>query len=131
MMKGSDGDSSKTPETLANPTVGMIINQGRLLALERSTQELRDSMMQMMKNWNVNPPLRRRIERDLGNEFDDPGLEYEPEEANRPRGQHRWSNNIKMKIPPFHGTSSSEEYLEWVQGWRKSLNVKTTLRLVR
>ena len=131
MMKGSDGNSSKTLETPANPTVGMTVNQGRLLALERSTQELRDSMMQMMKNWNVNPPLRRRIERDLGDEFDDPGLEYEPEEANRPRRQQRSLDNIKMKILPFRGTSSLKEYLEWVQGWRKSLNVKTTLRLVR
>ena len=65
-----------------------IMKGSRLLALERSNQELKDSMMQimqMMQNWNMSLPPRRRIERDLGNEFDDPGIEYELEEAQRPR----------------------------------------------
>ena len=87
-MKGSGGDCLKTPETLANPTIGMTFDQGRLLALERLNQELKDSMMQimqMMQNWNMNPPPRRRIEREVSNEFDDLGMEYELEEAQRPR----------------------------------------------
>ena len=63
----------------------------------------------------MHPPPRRRIERELGDGFGDPGMEYELEEAQRPRRQQRSSNNIKMKIPPFRGTSSLEEYLEWVQ----------------
>ena len=37
--------------------------------------------MQMMQNWNMNLPPRRRIERDLRDEFDDLGMEYESEEA--------------------------------------------------
>ena len=74
----------------------------------------------MIQNWNINPTQRnqpppRRIERDLGDEFDDPGMEYELEEMQRSCRQQRSSDNIKMKIPPFHGTSSLEEYLEWVQ----------------
>ena len=42
-------------------------------------------------------------------------MEYEPEEAQRPRRQERSLDNIKMNIPPFCGTSSPKEYLEWVQ----------------
>ena len=47
-MKGSGGNSSKTPTTPANPTVGMTVDQGSLLAFEHLTQELKDSMMQMI-----------------------------------------------------------------------------------
>ena len=72
-------------------------------------------IVQMMQNWNVNPLPRRRIEHNLGDEFDNPGMENEPEEAQRPRRQQRLAENIKMKIPPFCGTSFPEEYLEWVQ----------------
>ena len=48
-MKGSAGDSSRTPEIPANPTIGMTFDQGRILALERSNQELNDFMMQIMQ----------------------------------------------------------------------------------
>ena len=60
-MKGSGGDSSRSPETLAHPTMGLSFEQARLLALERSNQELKESIvqiMQMMPNWNTNPPQR-------------------------------------------------------------------------
>ena len=45
IMKGSDGDSSKTPKTLVNLVMEGTFDQGRPLALERSNQELKDSMM--------------------------------------------------------------------------------------
>ena len=70
-----------------------------------------------MQNWNMNSsqcnrPPPWRIECDFGDEFDDPSMEYELEEAQRPRRQQRSSDNIKMKSLPFRGTSSPEEYLE-------------------
>ena len=103
--------------------MGLNFEKGPLLALERSNQELKESIaqiMQMMQNWNMNLPQRNqpppwRIEHDLGDEFDDSDMEYEPEEVQRPRRQQRSSENIKMKIPPFRGTSSPEDYLELVQ----------------
>ena len=55
----------------------------------------------MMQNWNMNSPPRQRIECDLDDEFDDTGMEYEHEEAQRPRRQQRSSAYIEMKIPPF------------------------------
>ena len=68
-----------------------------------------------MNQPQCNQPPPQRIEHDFGDVFDDPDMEYEPEEAQRPHRQQRSSDNIKMKIPPFRGTSSLEEYLEWVQ----------------
>ena len=121
-MKRSGGDSSRNPQTQANPTMGLNFDQSCLLVLERSNQELKDSMMQivqMLQNWNMNLPQCQRIEHDLGDEFDDPSMENEPEEVQRPCKQQRSSNNIKMKIPPFCGTSSLKEYLEWVQWMEK------------
>ena len=67
----------------------------------------------------MNLPPQRRIGHDLKDEFNDLGMEYEPEEAQRPHRQQRSSDNIKIKIPPFHGTSFPEEYLEWVQKMEK------------
>ena len=72
-MKGSSGDSSRSPETPGNPTIGLSFEQAILLVLERSNQEIKESMaqiMQMMQNWNINPhqrnqPQQRRIERIL------------------------------------------------------------------
>ena len=63
----------------------------------------------------MNLPPWRRIERDLGDEFDDPGFEYDHDKAQWLCRQQRPVDNIKIKIPPFRGTSSPEEYLEWVQ----------------
>ena len=64
--------------------MGATFNQGHLLALEHSNQELKDfimQIMQMMQNWNMNLLPWRRIESDLEDEIDDQGMEYEPEEA--------------------------------------------------
>ncbi|PKI60911.1 hypothetical protein CRG98_018688 [Punica granatum] len=43
----------------------------------------------------------------------------EPLDVPRQRRPPRPSGNIEMKISPFKGTSSLEEYLEWVQGVEK------------
>ena len=91
-MKGSGGDSSQTLETPVNPTMGLNFEQSCLLALECSNQELKESktqIIQMIQNWNMNlrqrnQPPPQRIEHDLGDEFDDLGKEYEPEEMQRP-----------------------------------------------
>ena len=48
IMKGSSDDSAKTPKAPVNPTIGANFDQGCLLALENSNQELKDSMMQII-----------------------------------------------------------------------------------
>ena len=58
-----------------------------LLTLEHLAQELNESMVkikQIMQSQNMNPPRRnqpqqQRIECDLSNKYDDPGIAHEPE----------------------------------------------------
>ena len=53
-----------------------------------------------------NQPPPQRIEHEFGDEFDDPGMQYEPEDTQRPCRQLRSSDNIKMKISSFCETGS-------------------------
>ena len=47
---------------------------------------------------------------------EDPNGDDEADDRGRPRRQnYNPPNGLKLKIPPFRGSSSPEEYLEWIQ----------------
>ena len=48
-MKGSDGDSSQTPETPTNPMMRLSFEQACLLTFEHSNRELKESMTNIIK----------------------------------------------------------------------------------
>ncbi|KAF2318188.1 hypothetical protein GH714_002517 [Hevea brasiliensis] len=50
-----------------------------------------------------------------GDDDEEPGVDEGAYDQHLPRHPHGQRDNIKMKIPTFRGTSSPEEYLEWVQ----------------
>ena len=101
---------------------GISSKQAQLTALERNNEELcthMDQLVNMMERLARNQHLHYQLqqhgverEEDNGNNnLEDDELKIFP----RQRQPLRSSDNIKMKIPSFHGTSSPEEYLEWVQ----------------
>ncbi|KAF2318304.1 hypothetical protein GH714_004713 [Hevea brasiliensis] len=50
-----------------------------------------------------------------GDDDEEPGVDEGAYDQHLPRHPHGQRDNIKMKIPTFRGTSSPEEYLEWIQ----------------
>ncbi|PKI32380.1 hypothetical protein CRG98_047229, partial [Punica granatum] len=96
----------------------------QFLGLQRGQEELYarlDVVIQALDRMAVapTPPQRaHRVPRRNVRVEDEADLEdelLEEEEQPVPRRQQRGvSNNLKLKIPQFKGTSSPEEYIEWV-----------------
>ncbi|PKI51804.1 hypothetical protein CRG98_027804 [Punica granatum] len=79
-------------------------------------------LTQLVEQWAVArgpPPRANRVPRRNFQVEDEPDQEDElPEEEALPvprREQRGIGNNLNLKIPQFKGTSSPEDYLEWVQ----------------
>jgi len=105
------------------------LEKAQVMGLQRSHAEIRDEMtgireqlntlMQMMQRYNLQPQQRQafRVPRNDIIEADkDPNGDDEADDRGRPRRQnYNPPNGLKLKIPPFRGSSSPEEYLEWIQ----------------
>ena len=108
---------------------GLSLEQAQDMGLQRSHAEIRDEMtgireqlntlMQMMQRNNLQPQQRQalRVPRnDIIEADEDPNGDDEADDRVRPRRQnYNPPNGLKLKIPPFRGSSSPEEYLEWIQ----------------
>ena len=119
----ADDDASRVPK-------GLSLEQAQLVGLQRAHDEFRGeiteirgqlaAIIEMMQRNTLQPQQRRvghRVPRnDLGDAGDEPNRDDEAEDRGRIRRQQNDpTSGIKLNIPPFRGTSSPEEYLEWVQ----------------
>ncbi|PKI47871.1 hypothetical protein CRG98_031745 [Punica granatum] len=108
---------------------GLTLDQAQFLGLQRKQDELFarfDQLTQLVEQLAVahaTPPRAHRVPRRNVQVEDEPGQEDKlPEEEALPiprREQRGVGNNLKLKIPQFKGTSSPEDYLEWVQRFDK------------
>ena len=103
---------------------GLSLQQAQIMGLQRKQEEMMEQLTRLTQAFErlveQQPPQQHeprasrgadRVE--LGDEpRDDEEMIEQPWQR---RQQWTLGNNIKMKIPPFKGTSSPEEYLEWVQ----------------
>ena len=121
---------------------GLSLEQAQVMGLQRSHAEIRDEMtgireqlntlMQMMQRNNLQPQQRQalRVPRNgIIEANEDPNGDDEADDRGRPRRQnYNPPNGLKLKIPPFRGSSSPEEYLEWIQNVEKCLNGMNILK---
>jgi len=81
--------------------------------------------MQMMQRNNLQHQQRQalRVPRNgIIEANEDPNGDDEADDRDRPRRQnYNPPNGLKLKIPPFRGSSSPEEYLELIQKVEKVL----------
>jgi hypothetical protein len=95
-------------------------------------REQLNTLMQMMQRNNLQPQQRQalRVPRNgIIEANEDPNGDDEADDRGRPRRQnYNPPNGLKLKIPPFRGSSSPEEYLEWIQNVEKCLNGMNILK---
>ena len=97
------------------------------MGLQRRQEEIMEKLTHLTQAFErigvQQPPQQQRIPqapRRVIHEYEGEGDEIENkasvvEQPWQRRQQRNSRNNIKIKIPPFKGTSPSKEYLEWVQ----------------
>ncbi|PKI49423.1 hypothetical protein CRG98_030193 [Punica granatum] len=103
---------------------GLTLNQAQFLGFQQGQDELfarLDKLTQVVERLALARaalPRSYRVPRQNVQVEDEVDREYElPEEKEQPvqrREQRSVGNNLKLKIQQFKGTSSPEEYLEWV-----------------
>ena len=108
---------------------GLSLEQAQVIGLQRSHVEIWDKMtgihehlntlMQMIQINNLQPQQRQALRvpwNDIIEADEDLNGDDEADNRVRPRRQnYNPPNGLKLKIPPFKGSSSFEEYLEWIQ----------------
>jgi hypothetical protein len=108
---------------------GLSLEHAQVMGLQRSHTEIRDEMtgireqlntlMQMMPRNNLQSQQRQALRmprNDIIEADEDPNGDDEADDRGRPRRQnYNPPNGLKLRIPPFRGSSSPEEYLEWIQ----------------
>ena len=95
---------------------GLSLEQAQILKLERSQNQIEKSQHLMMERLDN---LVEQMEKLSHHPHREPIITEGAVEEGRllaPRGQPRDQDlRIKLKIPPFTGSSSPEEFLDWVQ----------------
>ncbi|PKI56157.1 hypothetical protein CRG98_023454 [Punica granatum] len=104
---------------------GLTLDQAQFLGFHQGQDELSarlDKLTQVVERMalaRATVPSAHRVPRRNVQVEDDADWEDElPDEEEQPvprQEQRGVGNNLKLKIPQFKGTSSPEEYLEWVQ----------------
>ncbi|PKH99496.1 hypothetical protein CRG98_049652, partial [Punica granatum] len=104
---------------------GLTLDQAQFLGFQKGQDELStrlDKLTQVVERMalaRATVPRAHRVPRRNVQVEDEADREDElPDEEEQPiprREQRGVGNNLKLKISQFKGTSSPEEYLEWVQ----------------
>ncbi|PKH69502.1 hypothetical protein CRG98_050131, partial [Punica granatum] len=104
---------------------GLTLDQAQFLGLQQKQDELSarlNQLTQLVEQLSVArapPPRAHRVPRrnvQVEDEADQEDELLEEEALPVPRQEQRGvGNNLNLKIPQFKGTSSPEDYLEWVQ----------------
>ncbi|XP_052172190.1 uncharacterized protein LOC127788118 [Diospyros lotus] len=100
---------------------GISMEQAQIMNLQQRQEEIMEQLARLTQAFErigvqQQPQASRRaVHNDEGEENATGNDDSEVEQPWQRRQQRDSGNNIKMRIPPFKGTSSPEEYLEWVQ----------------
>ena len=121
---------------------GLSLEQAQVMGLQRSHAEIRDEMtgireqlntlMQMMQRNNLQPQQRQalRVPRnDIIEADEDPNGDDEANDRGRPRRQnYNPPNGLKLKIPPFRGSSSPRNTWSGFRRLKRCLNGMNILK---
>ena len=102
---------------------GLNLEQAQIIGLQRSQEQLQRSHEEMTQRLDrLTAAIDRLTVQNQNGDHESNGgnggntdAEEEERQPRQRRQQIDSTSNIKMRIPPFKGTSSPEEYLEWVQ----------------
>ena len=118
------GDKEDLPRGLSLAQVmGLQLSHAEIRDEMTGIREQLNTLMQMMQRNNLQPQQRQalRVPRnDIIEADEDPNGDDEADDRGRPRRQnYNPLNGLKLKIPLFRGSSSPEEYFEWIQKVKK------------